>query len=162
MEILIKRRDFTPLFFLKEAEYEMIQNAVISYFSKGDEEDALVGIYNIAYKIATDNNITLMFINLADNYWDTLTIDDLTYPIPYNTYSEYREYTFEELEDQIYYIYKEFYSQGILYEPVVIIIHDAAKLCEDRDEYQLIAYLDDKISLLEVMQVYVFCTIKEI
>ena len=139
----------------------MIQNAVISYFSKGDEEDALVGIYNIAYKIAQDNEaISLIFINLSNDY-DTITIDDLTYPIPYGSYSEYNEYTFEELEDQIYYIYKEFYSQGVLYEPVVIMIHDASKLCEDNDDYQIISYLDDKLTLLDIMQVYVFCTIRE-
>ena len=139
----------------------MIQNAVISYFSKGDEEDVLVGIYNIAYKISQDNKaISLIFINLANEY-DTITIDDLTYPIPYGSYSEYNEYTFEELEDQLYYIYKEFYSQGILYEPVVIIIHDASKLCEDNDDYQLIRYLDEKLTLLDIMQVYVFCTIRE-
>jgi len=139
----------------------MIQNAVISYFSKGDEEDALVGIYNIAYKIAQDNEaITLIFINLSNDY-DTITIDDLSYPIPYGSYSEYNEYTFEELEDQIYYIYKEFYSQGVLYEPVVIMIHDASKLCEDNDDYQIISYLDDKLTLLDIMQVYVFCTIRE-
>ena len=139
----------------------MIQNAVISYFSKGDEEDALVGIYNIAYKIAQDNEaITLIFINLSNDY-DTITIDDLSYPIPYGSYSEYNEYTFEELEDQLYYIYKEFYSQGVLYEPVVIMIHDASKLCEDNDDYQIISYLDDKLTLLDIMQVYVFCTIRE-
>lgn len=139
----------------------MTQNVIISYFSKGDEEDALVGIYNKAYKIAKDNEaIALIFIDLSNAY-DTITIDDLTYPIPYGSYSEYNEYTFEELEDQIYYIYKEFYSQGILYEPVVIIIHDASKLCEDNDDYQLIRYLDEKLTLLDIMQVYVFCTIRE-
>ena len=139
----------------------MIQNVIISYFSKGDEEDALVGIYNNAYKIAKDNEaIALIFINLSNEY-DTITMDDLTYPIPYGSYSEYNEYTFEELEDQIYYIYKEFYSQGILYEPVVIIIHDASKLCEDNDDYHLIRYLDEKLTLLDIMQIYVFCTIRE-
>jgi hypothetical protein len=139
----------------------MIQNVVITYYSKDDEEDALVGLYNKAYKIALNNDgVTLMFINLTECL-DTVTIDDLTYPIPYGSYSEYTDYTFEDLEEQIYYIYKEFYSKGILYEPVVIIIHDSAKLCEFNDEYQLITYLDEKVSLLEVMQVYVFCTINE-
>lgn len=139
----------------------MTQNVIITYFSKGDEEDALVGLYNVAYKIAMDNEyITLMFINLSNDY-DTVTIDDLTYPIPYGTYSEYNDYTFEELEDQLYYVYKEFYSKGILYDPVIIIIHDASKLCEYNDEYQLIKYLDDKLSLLDVMQIYIFCSIRE-
>lgn len=139
----------------------MIQNAIITYFCNDSEEEVLVGLYNKAYNIALDNDgITLMFINLTGNL-STVTIDDLTYPIPYGTYSEYTDYTFEELEEQIYYIYKEFYSKGILYEPVVIIIHDSSKMCEENDDYQLITYIDEKVSLLEVMQVYVFCTIRD-
>ena len=139
----------------------MIQNVIITYYSKDDVEDVLVGLYNKAYKIALDSDgIALMFINLTGDL-GTVTIDDLTYPIPYGSYSEYTDYTLEDLEEQIYYIYKEFYSKGILYEPVVMIIHDSAKMCEDDDDYQLISYLDDKLSLLEVMQVYVFCTINE-
>ena len=139
----------------------MIQNAIITYFCNDSEEEVLVELYNKAYNIALDNDaITLMFINLTGNL-STITIDDLTYPIPYGTYSEYNDYTFEELEEQIYYIYKEFYSKGILYEPIVIIIHDSSKMCEENDDYQLITYIDEKVSLLEVMQVYVFCTIRD-
>lgn len=137
-------------------------NASISYFCEDDEVDVLVEMFNKAYRIGldTEDGIILTYINLTGEY-DKVTIDDLTYRINFSTYSEYTDYTLEELEEQLYLIYHEFFTQGIYYDPVVIMIHDASKLCDDNDDYELIKYLNDKIALLDVMRVYIFCTVRD-
>ena len=137
-------------------------NATISYFCEDDEGTALVELFNKAYNIGHDNEdgIILPYINLTGSY-SKITIDDLTYPINYTTYSEYNDYTLEELEEQLYVIYHDFYSKGIYYDHVVIMIHDAAKMCDDNDDYELIRYINDKLALLEVMRVYIFCTVRD-
>lgn len=137
-------------------------NATISYFCRDDEVEVLVEMFNKAYKIGlhSENGIILSYINLTG--YDKVTIDDLSYPVNFTTYSEYDNYTLEELEDQIRVIYNDFYTQGIYYDPVVIMIHDAAKLCDDHDDYELIKFLDNFLTLLEVMNVYIFCTVREI
>ncbi len=137
-------------------------NATINYFCRDDEVDVLVEMFNKAYRLGleSENGIILSYINLTGEY-NKVTIDDLSYPINFVTYSEYDNYTLEELEDQIRLIYNEFYTQGIYYDPVVIMIHGAAKLCDDNDDYELIKFLDNYITLLEVMNVYIFCTVKE-
>ena len=138
-------------------------NASISYFCDDDEVDVLVGMFNKAYRLGLDNEdgIILTYINLTGEY-DKVTIDDLTYRINFSTYSEYTDYTLEELEDQLYIIYHEFFTKGIYYDPVVIMIHDATKMCDDNDDYELIKYLNDKLALLDVMRVYIFCTVRDI
>lgn len=137
-------------------------NASISYFCEDDEVDVLVGMFNKAYRLGLDNEdgIILTYINLTGEY-DKVTIDDLTYRINFSTYSEYTDYTLEELEDQLYIIYHEFFTKGIYYDPVVIMIHDATKMCDDNDDYELIKYLNDKLALLDVMRVYIFCTVRD-
>lgn len=137
-------------------------NASISYFCEDDEVDVLVEMFNKAYRLGLDNEdgIILTYINLTGEY-DKVTIDDLTYRINFSTYSEYTDYTLEELEDQLYIIYHEFFTKGIYYDPVVIMIHDATKMCDDNDDYELIKYLNDKLALLDVMRVYIFCTVRD-
>ena len=136
-------------------------NVELSYFCKDDEVDVLVELFNKAYRLGLDNEdgIILTYINLSGDY--KITIDDLSYPVNFSSYSEYNDYTLEDLEDQLSLIYHEFYSQGIYYDPVVIMIHDAANMCDDKDEYELLKYLNDKLTLLEVMRVYIFCTIRD-
>lgn len=135
-------------------------NASVSYFCRDDEVEVLVEMFNKAYRIGLDaeEGIVLIYINLSGDY--KITIDDLSYPINFSTYSEYNDYTLEELEEQLSLIYNEFYTQGIYYDPVVIMIHDSSRMCDDNDEYELISYLNDKMTLLEVMRVYIFCTVK--
>lgn len=136
-------------------------NVTLSYFCTDDEVDVLVELFNKAYRLGLDNEdgIILTYINLSGDY--KITIDDLSYPVNFSSYSEYNDYTLEDLEDQISLIYHEFYSQGIYYDPVVIMIHDAANMCDDKDEYELLKYLNDKLTLLEVMRVYIFCTVRD-
>lgn len=136
-------------------------NVALSYFCTDDEVDVLVELFNKAYRLGLDNEdgIILTYINLSGDY--KITIDDLSYPVNFSSYSEYNDYTLEDLEDQISLIYHEFYSQGIYYDPVVIMIHDAANMCDDKDEYELLKYLNDKLTLLEVMRVYIFCTVRD-
>lgn len=136
-------------------------NVTLSYFCTDDEVDVLVELFNKAYRLGLDNEdgIILTYINLSGDY--KITIDDLSYPVNFSSYSEYNDYTLEDLEDQISLIYHEFYSQGIYYDPVVIMIHDAANMCDDKDEYELLNYLNDKLTLLEVMRVYIFCTVRD-
>lgn len=135
-------------------------NASITYFDNENEADTLVYMYDKAYKLSLDNeNITLIFINLTGDL-DTLTIDDLSIKINYNSYSEYIDYSLIELEDQISLLYNEFYRKGIYYDPVVIIIHDANKMPDCADEYELLDYLNDKLALLKVLNLYIFCTVR--
>lgn len=136
-------------------------NVALSYFCTDDEVDVLVELFNKAYRLGLDNEdgIILTYINLSGDY--KITIDDLSYPVNFSSYSEYNDYTLEDLEDQLSLIYHEFYSQGIYYDPVVIMIHDAANMCDDKDEYELLKYLNDKLTLLEVMRVYIFCTVRD-
>lgn len=136
-------------------------NVALSYFCTDDEVDVLVELFNKAYRLGLDNEdgIILTYINLSGDY--KITIDDLSYPVNFSSYSEYNDYTLEDLEDQLSLIYHEFYSQGIYYDPVVIMIHDASNMCDDKDEYELLKYFNDKITLLEVMRVYIFCTIRD-
>ncbi len=136
-------------------------NASISYFCNDDEVDVLVELFNKAYRVGLDNEdgIILTYINLSGE--DKITIDDLSYPINFSSYSEYNDYTLEELEEQLYLVYREFYTQGIYYDPLVIMIHDASKMCDDNDDYELIRYLNDKLALLDVMRVYIFCTVRD-
>ena len=137
-----------------------INNASISYFDCDSEVDALVHVYNKAYNISLDNeNLTFIFINLTGDL-DTVTIHDLSNPVKYNTYSEYSDYSLMELEEQIYLLYNEFYKHGIYYDPVIIIIHDATKMPDCADEYELLEYLNDKLALLKVLRTYIFCTVK--
>lgn len=137
-------------------------NASISYFCRDDEVDVLVSLFNKAYNVGLDSEdgIILTYINLTGEP-DKITIDDLSYPINFSTYSEYTDYTLEELEEQLSLVYNEFYTKGIYYDPLVIMIHDAAKMCDDNDDYELIKYLNDKMALLDVMRVYIFCTVRD-
>lgn len=136
-------------------------NVSLSYFCIDDEIDVLVELFNRAYRLGLENEdgIILTYINLSGDY--KITIDDLSYPVNFSSYSEYNDYTLEDLEDQLSLIYHEFYSQGIYYDPVVIMIHDAANMCDDKDDYELLSYLNDKLTLLEVMRVYIFCTVRD-
>ena len=136
-------------------------NVALSYFCTDDEVDVLVELFNKAYRLGLDNEdgIILTYVNLSGDY--KITIDDLSYPVNFSSYSEYNDYTLEDLEDQLSLIYHEFYSQGIYYDPVVIMIHDAANMCDDKDEYELLKYLNDKLTLLEVMRVYIYCTVRD-
>ena len=136
-------------------------NASISYFCNDDEVDVLVELFNKAYRVGLDNEdgIILTYINLSGE--DKITIDDLSYPINFSSYSEYNDYTLEELEEQLYLVYREFYTQGIYYDPLVIMIHDASRMCDDNDDYELIRYLNEKLALLDVMRVYIFCTVRD-
>lgn len=137
-------------------------NVAISYFCNDDEVEVLVELFNKAYRIGLEHEegIVLSYINLTGEY-DKITIDDLTYPINFSTYTEYNDYSLEDLEEQLSLIYNEFFTQGIYYDPVVIMIHDASKMCDDNDEYELIKYLNDKLALLDVMRVFVFCTVRD-
>ena len=136
-------------------------NVSLSYFCIDDEIDVLVELFNRAYMLGLENEdgIILTYINLSGDY--KITIDDLSYPVNFSSYSEYNDYTLEDLEDQLSLIYHEFYSQGIYYDPVVIMIHDASNMCDDKDDYELLKYLNDKLTLLEVMRVYIFCTVRD-
>ena len=136
-------------------------NASISYFCNDDEVNVLVELFNKAYRVGLDNEegIILTYINLSGE--DKITIDDLSYPINFSSYSEYNDYTLEELEEQLYLVYREFYTQGIYYDPLVIMIHDASRMCDDNDDYELIRYLNEKLAILDVMRVYIFCTVRD-
>ena len=135
-------------------------NGSLSYFDSDNETDVLVNLYNKVYQLSQSNkNMTIIFINLTGNY-DTITINDLTKKIYSNSYSEYSDYSLSELEDQISLVYNDFYKPGIPWEPIVIIIHDAVKMIDCYDEYTLIDYLNDKLTLLKVLKTYIFCTIR--
>lgn len=137
-----------------------INNASVSYFTTDSEADVLVYMYSKLYKLSLDyDNLTVLFINLTGNM-DTITIYDLNHNINYSSYSEYSDYSLNELEDQIYMVYNEFYKKNELYEPIVIMIHDATKMPDCVDEYELLEYLNDKLSLLKVLRMYIFCTVK--
>ena len=137
-----------------------INNASISYFTSEDEIDALLHMYDKLYRLSLDNeNIMVIFIDLTEKL-DTITIFDLANKIKYQSYSEYTDYSLLELEDQIDLLYKEFYRNNIYYDPIVIMIHDANKMPDCADEYELLDYLNDKLSLLKVLRTYIFCTVR--
>lgn len=137
-----------------------INNASISYFTDEDEIDALLHMYDKLYRLSLDNeNIMIIFIDLTEKL-DTITIFDLANKIKYQSYSEYTDYSLLELEDQIDLLYKEFYRNNIYYDPVVIMIHDATKMPDCADEYELLDYLNDKLTLLKVLRTYIFCTVR--
>lgn len=137
-----------------------INNASISYFTNEDEIDALLHMYDKLYRLSLDNeNIMIIFVDLTEKL-DTITIFDLANKIKYQSYSEYTDYSLLELEDQIDLLYKEFYRNNIYYDPVVIMIHDATKMPDCADEYELLDYLNDKLTLLKVLRTYIFCTVR--
>ena len=137
-----------------------INNASISYFTTDSEVDVLVYMYTKLYELSLDfDNLTVLFIDLTGNM-DTITIYDLNHNINYGSYSEYSDYSLNELEDQIYMVYSEFYKKNEPYDPIVIMIHDATKMPDCADEYELLEYLNDKLSLLKVLRTYIFCTVK--
>ena len=125
-----------------------------------DEIDALLHMYDKLYRLSLDNeNIMIIFVDLTEKL-DTITIFDLANKIKYQSYSEYTDYSLLELEDQIDLLYKEFYRNNIYYDPVVIMIHDATKMPDCADEYELLDYLNDKLTLLKVLRTYIFCTVR--
>lgn len=137
-----------------------MNNASVSYFDSENETEVLVNIYSKLYDLSIDySDMTIIFINLTGDM-DTITIYDLNRSINYYSYSEYSDYTLFELEDQINMLYTEFYLQHIEFEPVVLIIHDATKMVDCTDEYELVEYLNDKLTLLKAMRTFVFCTIR--
>lgn len=137
-----------------------VNNASVSYFDSENETDVLVNIYRKLYDISIDyNNLTILFVNLTGDM-DTVTIYDLNKAIHYFSYSEYSDYSLLELENQIDMLYRDYYIKQIEFEPVVIIIHDATQMIDCADEYELVEYLNDKLSILKVMRVFVFCTIR--
>ena len=137
-----------------------INNASISYFTNEDEIDVLLHMYDKLYRLSLDNeNIMIIFVDLTEKL-DTITIFDLANKIKYQSYSEYTDYSLLELEDQIDLLYKEFYRNNIYYDPVVIMIHDATKMPDCADEYELLDYLNDKLTLLKVLRTYIFCTVR--
>ena len=83
-------------------------NATVSYFCRDDEVEVLIEMFNKAYRLGLDveEGIVLVYINLSGEY--KVTIDDLSYSINFSTYSEYNDYTLEELEEQLSLIYNEF------------------------------------------------------
>lgn len=137
-----------------------MNNASVSYFDSENETDVLVNIYSKLYDISIDyNDMTILFINLTGNM-DTVTIYDLNKIIHYFSYSEYNDYSMLELENQISMLYEEYYSKNIEFEPVIIIIHDATNMSDCADEYELVDYLNDKLTILKAMRTFVFCTIR--
>ena len=121
-------------------------NASVSYFDSENENDVLVNIYRRLYDISIDyNNITIYDLNKAIHYF---------------SYSEYNDYSLLELENQIDMLYREYYINSIEFEPVVIIIHDATQMPDCADEYELVEYLNDKLTILRVMRTFVFCTVR--
>lgn len=139
----------------------MYNNASVSYFNEDTEDDCLINIYAKLYDLTLDNEyITVLFINLTGDM-TTVTIFDLNKKIRYETYSEYSDYSLMELEEEINMLYREFYSQYIEFNPMVIIIHDATKMPDCADDYELIEYLNEKITILRAMQTYVFCTVRD-
>ena len=139
----------------------MYNNASVSYFNEDNEDECLINIYAKLYDITIDNEYaTVLFINLTGDM-NTVTIFDLNKNIKYGTYSEYSDYSLTELEEEINMLYKEFYSQYIDFEPMIIIIHDATKMPDCADDYELIEYLNEKLTILRAMQTYVFCTVRD-
>lgn len=135
-------------------------NASVSYFDLDNEVDVLLNVYNKLYNLSLQyNDLSIIFVDLTDKL-NTLTIDDLNKKIPYNSYSEYREFSLLELEDQISLLYNEFYLKHITFEPIVIIIHDCTKMPDCADEYEMYEYLNDKLGLLNMLRTYIFCTVR--
>lgn len=138
-----------------------IINASINFFNSENEVDALVDIYDRVYKLSLKfEDLSIVFINLNGNP-DTPTIHDLNKTIYYNNYSEYNDYTLDELEDQICLIYREFYKQGKDYNTVVFIIHDSTEMSDCIDIESLKEYLEERLNLLDVLRMYVFCTVRD-
>lgn len=135
-------------------------NASVSYFDSENETDVLLNVYNKLYNLSLDyNDLSIIFVNLTGDL-DTITLDDLNKKIPYNSYSEYREFSLLELEEQISLLYNEFYIKHITFEPVVIIIHDCTEMPDCADDYEIYEYLNDKLGLLNILRTYVFCTVR--
>lgn len=138
-----------------------IINASINFFNTENEVDALVDIYDRVYKLSLKfEDLSIIFINLNGNP-DTPTIHDLNKTVYYNNYSEYNDYTLDELEDQICLIYREFYKQGKDYNTLVFIIHDSTEMNDCSDMETLKEYLEERLNLLDVLRMYVFCTVRD-
>lgn len=139
------------------------KNASIHFFNDLNETEALADVYSEVYKLSLDYpNMSIIFVNLKENYYDTLTLHDLSVKVNYWTYSEYGDYSLDELEDQISLLYNDFYKPGAEWEPLVLIIHDATNMSDCGDFELLLEYLEDKVTLLEVLKLYIYCTVKNI
>lgn len=137
------------------------KNASIHFFNDCNETEALADVYYEVYKLSLDNpDMSIIFANLKDSCYDTITIDDLSKKVNYWSYSEYSEYSLDELEDQISLLYNDFYKPGNDWEPLVLIIHDATNMRDCSDFETLLEYLENKVTLLEVLKLYVLCTVK--
>lgn len=137
-----------------------IINASINFFDNMNESEVLLNIYNQLYMLSLKyEDLSIIFINLNDNS-DTPTIYDLNKEIYYNSYLEYADYTLDELEEQVCLIYREFYKPGKSYSPLVIIIHDSIEMSDCYDIETLKGYLEERLNLLDVLRIYVFCTVR--
>lgn len=137
-------------------------NAIIYTFNGYDEDSVLTKIYSKLYRLAhIDDNLAVVFVNLSDNKYNIFTINDMTPEINCSLYSEYDDYSLDELDSQISLIYNDYYKLGKEWDTMAIIIHDSLKLSDCDSIEELENYINNKLNILDVLKLYVYFTVEK-
>lgn len=138
------------------------KNDNIYNFNEDNEIDILADIYGEVYRLSMKNdNLSIIFANLSDNKYDILTIDDMSVKIKYWTYSEYEDYSLDSLDDQISLLYNDFYTKGEEWDPLIIIIHDSLNMSNCNSINDLTDCINNKLTILDVLKIYVYFTVRD-
>ena len=134
-----------------------MSNVTLITFRDEDELNALIEVYySIYYLTQGISQMVIKFTNYSNNDNIPKLPDVLGYQY-YDWFSEdstYRLDNFEyELSDSF-----ELLKEGYELNPYILIIHDVTSIYNNYND--LYDYLSSRIGLLEMINMYVFCTIR--
>lgn len=133
-----------------------MSNVTFITFNEGEEVDALVEVYStINYLVSGIDQMIIKFTDFSRNESLPKLPDVFGYNY-YNWYSEDDLYKFDNLEYEIEDSF-EYLKEGYELNPYILIIHDANRFYSYEDLYN---YFESKVGLLEMINMYIYCTIR--
>lgn len=118
--------------------------------------------FRILFDIAKHGIVDVVYYNIRNNP-DALTVDDFTNVPKFNLYLEYTDVTFDEIDEQISTIYKDYKSfttenniEDVSVRPFIMIV-DGVSGIKDPDEFR--SYMESELSLMEFLNIYMIAII---
>lgn len=117
--------------------------------------------FKIIFEIAREQKSDVVYYNIRQHP-DALSVDDFTNIPSFNLYVEYTDITFDEIDDQILSIYRNYKSSteesidDYDLRPFIMVVDGVSKI-KDPEEFRI--YLEQELSLLEFLNIYVIAII---
>ena len=134
-----------------------MSNVTLITFRDEEEIDALMEVYNtIHYLVQGIDQMIIRFSDYSNNINLPRLPDVLGYQY-YNWFSEDSSYRLDNLEYELSDSF-DYLKEGYDLNPFILIIHDVTNIYSNyKDLYE---YFESKIGLMEMINMYVFCTVR--